>query len=106
LTNSDATSWFAPGRPLTISFMGPEQITRFSGLAADEVARIELHLASGRVIPAALRDNAYTVSAPTVQLPAKLVVYDSDSEVIGVEVFGGAPRPAPCPPAAFTRSVS
>lgn len=106
LTDREAPSWFAPGRPLTTSYMGPEQITRFSGLAADEVARIELHLASGRVIPAALRDNAYTVSAPTAQFPAKLVTYDNQGRVIGLDVFGGAPRPVPCPPAAFSRPVS
>jgi len=106
LTQSDSPGWFERGRPLTTGFMGPEQITRFSGLAADGVARIELYLASGRRIPAALRDNAYTVGAPTAQFPAKMVAYNGEGVAIGVDVFSGAAKPVPCPAAAFSRPIS
>jgi hypothetical protein len=37
----------------------------------------QAYLASGRVVPAALKDNAFSFSAPTGQFPAKLVAYDS-----------------------------
>jgi hypothetical protein len=83
--------------------MGPTQITRLSGLAADGVARIELFLASGRVIPAALRDNAYAVEAPTSQFPAKLVAYDARGRVLSIEMLPGLARPAPCPEPSFPR---
>lgn len=106
LTQRDAPEWFERGRPLTIGFMGPEQITRFNGLAADGVARIELQLASGRRIPAALRNNAYTVSAPSAQFPAKMIAYGSEGKVVGLEVFAGPAKPAPCPPAVFNRPTS
>jgi hypothetical protein len=92
---------FGAGRPFTLGYMSPEQITRFTGLAADAVARMDLFLASGRVVPAALRDNAYAVAAPTTQFPAKLVAYDSDGRAIGIQVFPASPKPAPCPTPSF-----
>jgi hypothetical protein len=97
---------FAPGRPITVSWMGPSQITELHGLAADAVAAIDVFLASGRRIPAALHDNAWFVQAPTAQFPAKLVAYDRDQRALYVDVLGGASRPFPCPQAAFTRPVS
>jgi hypothetical protein len=101
-----APELFERGRPLTFSYRGPEQITLFSGLAADGVARIDLYLASGRRVPAALRDNAFTVSAPAAQLPGKLVAKDRDGRVVGIDLISGAARPAPCPPAVFARSTA
>jgi hypothetical protein len=89
------------GRPLLVWGIGPKQLTGLTGLAADGVAAIDLYLASGRVVPAALRDNAFVVQAPTIQLPGKLVAYDDDRRVIGIHPIGGASKPAPCPPASF-----
>jgi hypothetical protein len=97
---------FPAGEPLTVSFMGPEQLTQLAGLAADEVASIDLHLASGRIVPAALRDNAFLVQAPTTQLPGKLVAYDERHRVIGLQPLPGAARPAPCPHAVFSGSAA
>jgi hypothetical protein len=91
--------WFRKGQPLSMSGYGPDQITQWTGLAADEVGAINVFLASGRVIPAALRDNAFFFSAPTSQLPAKIVAYDHERRPIWISVMGGAPRPTPCPPA-------
>jgi hypothetical protein len=88
---------FSAGRPLDVSFIGPEQITQLAGLAADGVAAIDLYLASGRIVPAALRDNAFLVQAPTTQLPGKLVAYDDQRRVIGILPVPGAAKPAPCP---------
>ena len=56
------------------------------------LAALRLFLASGRVIPVALRDNVYSVSASSGQFPAKLVAYDDAGRVIGLEMFAG---PAP-----------
>jgi hypothetical protein len=95
---------FPAGEPLTVSFMGPEQFTQLAGLAADEVASIDLFLASGRIVPAALRDNAFLVQAPTTQLPGKLVAYDERHRVIAIQPLPGAARPAPCPRAVVSGS--
>jgi len=97
---------FPAGEPLTFSFIGPEQITQLAGLAADEVSAIDLYLASGRIVPAALKDNAFLVQAPTTQLPGKFVAYDDRGRVIGIHTLPGAARPAPCPPATFARPAS
>jgi len=93
---------------LDVSFYGrPEQLTQLAGLAADGVAAIDLYLASGRIVPAALRDNAFLVQAPTTQLPGKLVAYDERRRVIGIlPLPGGAARPAPCPPAKFAPAIA
>lgn len=97
---------FPAGDPLSFTSMGPEQITQLAGLAADQVAAIDLYLASGRIVPAALRDNAFLVQAPTTQLPGKLVAYDDDRRVIGIQPMPGAAKPTPCPPAAISGSAS
>lgn len=97
---------FAAGRPLMSGGMGPGQLTRISGLAADAVHEIDLYLASGRIVPAALRDNAYTVEAPTAPFPAKLVAYDQRWRPLSIQVLPGPARPVPCPPAVFARPVS
>jgi hypothetical protein len=91
-------SLFNHGQPFTSSFMGPTQLTELSGAVADGVASMKLFLASGRVIPVALSDNAYTVSGPTAQFPAKLVAYDKTGQVVGLQVLGGPARAVPCPP--------
>jgi hypothetical protein len=73
------------------------QQTHLMGAVPDGVASLRLFLASGRVIPVALRDNAYGVSAPSSQLPAKLVAYDGAGHVVGLAMFLGPARPTPCP---------
>jgi hypothetical protein len=98
-------SHFFHAAPLTLSLMGPAQLSLVTGLAADDVARIEVHLASGRVIPAALRDNAYAVSLPSSQR-AKLVSYDERGRVIGLTVLPGSATPKPCPRAIFAKPAS
>jgi hypothetical protein len=87
-------SFFPPDQPVSVWGAAPEgpatdatpQITRLYGIAADGVKSIDLYLASGRVIPAALRDNVYTVEAPTSQFPAKLVAYDAKHRPVMVSL--------------------
>jgi Tol biopolymer transport system component len=78
------------------------QITRLYGVVADGIREIDLYLASGRVVPAALRDNVYTVAAPTAQLPGKLVAYDNRHRPVWVAVppETNVPRLTACPAAA------
>jgi hypothetical protein len=93
---------------LTVRTMFREVFTRVSGLAADGVSEIDLYLASGRMIPAALRDNVYTVEAPTDQFPAKLVAFDARHRAVDLEQIdlGNQITLAACPPAAIGGSGS
>lgn len=97
---------FPAGQPLILGGMGPDQLTQLVGLTADGVSAIDLYLASGRIVPAALRDNAYVVQVPTIQLPGKLIAYDDRHRVIGIQPIGGALKPAPCPPAVLAPASS
>jgi hypothetical protein len=105
---ADPGSFFPPGQPVTVAGFSNEQLVRLYGIAADSVREIDLYLASGRVIPAALRDNAYTVEAPSAQLPGKLVAYDAERHPIWVHVPNRVTPPilTPCPPATIARTTS
>jgi hypothetical protein len=90
-------SLFNAGQPFTSSFTGPSQLTELSGVVADGIVSMKLFLASGRVVPVALRYSAYSVSGPTAQFPAKLVAYDAAGRVVGLQVLGGPARALSCP---------
>ena len=68
-------------------FGGGDQFATISGRATDDVSRMELFLATGARIAVPLRDNAFIVQVPRTQFPARLVAYDSDELVIGIEHF-------------------
>jgi hypothetical protein len=90
---------FRPGHPFEFGgIRGGQQVTELTGVAADTVARLSLYLGSGRVIPAALRNNAFSLGAPTTQFPAKLVAYDARGRVLGLQIIAGPAHPVPCPP--------
>jgi hypothetical protein len=55
-----------------------------SGVASDDVDRIEALLADGQRADVNLRDNTYLVDLPRANLPALLVSYDEEGRVIGV----------------------
>lgn len=94
---SSSDSLFPAGQPFVADSGVGGQISNFTGAVADGVAHVELFLASGRVVPAALKDNAFTVSAPADQLPGKLVAYDDKGRVLGLQVFAGPEHAVPCP---------
>ena len=87
-------SSFRDGQPVSVAVAPSNrghmaynaQIPRLYGIAADGVRAIDLFLASGRVIPAALRNNVWTVEAPYAQFPAKLVAYDAAHRSVWVYV--------------------
>lgn len=56
-----------------------------SGVASDDVARLELFLGTGEHWPVPLRDNAFATRVQRAKLPAQLVAYDRDGTVIGIE---------------------
>ena len=80
--------------------LGSDQYATIDGLASDDVARLELFMATGERIPVPLRDNAFLVQAARPKYPARLVAYDRQGRVIGVQTFqepltNTGPRPVP-----------
>jgi hypothetical protein len=69
-----------------------------SGVASDDVARIDALLADGQRTEVPLVDNVFLIDLPRANLPARLVAYDEEDRVIGVDRpfsdFGG-PRAQP-----------
>jgi hypothetical protein len=95
---SSPNSLFPSGQSFVTSDTGSGgQIMDLTGAAADGVAGLKLFLASGRVVPAVLKDNAFTVSAPSDQMPGKLVAYDSTGRVLGLQLFPGPEHAVACP---------
>jgi hypothetical protein len=58
------------------------------------VARLAIFTSTGNTIPVALHDNAYLAQVALARLPAKLVAYDADGRVIGIEEAGDREPPA------------
>jgi hypothetical protein len=79
---------------------GGHQFETISGLASDEVARLEIFFATGERRPIPLRHNAFVVQTARAKYPIRVVAYDRDGRVIGIETRGGdaatdsGPRPA------------
>lgn len=77
-----------PRTPFTFSYGtvgGGDQFATFAGLASDDVARMEIFTATGDRIPVPLRDNAYLIEVALARFPAKVVGYDAEGRVIGLE---------------------
>jgi hypothetical protein len=77
-----------PRAPFTFGYSvsgAGDQYATFAGLASDDVARMELFTATGNRIHVPLRDNAFLVDVALARLPAKMVAYDAQGRVIGIE---------------------
>jgi hypothetical protein len=79
---------FPPGIPFSVgtgSGYGGSQHVIVDGLASDDVARLELFLADGERMRVPLEDNVYVVEVARLKFPARLVAYDAEGRVIGIE---------------------
>jgi hypothetical protein len=56
-----------------------------SGVASDDVARIDALLADGQRAEVPLVDNAFLIDLPRANLPARLVAYDEEDRIIWVD---------------------
>jgi hypothetical protein len=63
---------------------GSRAFVTLSGMASDDVARIEALLADGQRSAIPLADNAFLVDLPRANLPARLIAYDDEDRVIDV----------------------
>ena len=79
---------------------GASQYVLFSGIASDDVASMKLYLADKDVVDVALRDNAYIARVARAAFPARLVAFDKDGKVIGVQTFENDGMTTPAPEAA------
>jgi len=64
---------------------GGEQYALVSGVASDDVARMELYLATGERVAVPLADNVYSAEVARTRFPIRLVAYDTEGHVIGIE---------------------
>jgi hypothetical protein len=69
--------------PMYGSGQGADQFPLFAGLAADDVASLELFFPNGAHEQVPLVDNVYAFQAPRA-LHTKLVAYDAEHRVVGI----------------------
>jgi hypothetical protein len=69
---------------------GGNQFATLSGAASDDVARLELFLATRERVAVPLRDNVFVVQAARTKFPVRLVAYDEDEKIIWVETLKSA----------------
>ena len=90
--------------PFTISRggSGSSQYTTIDGLVSDAVHDLKVFLASGDVIDMPLRDNAYRADVARSGYPIRVVAYDAQGRVIGIQTFASDGMTNPAPPEART----
>ncbi|MCZ7588690.1 MAG: hypothetical protein M5U27_07505 [Gaiella sp.] len=67
---------------------GGDQYATLSGLASDDVARLQLFLATGASQPIPLHDNAWAIRAARADRPYRVVAYDREGRIIGIQDIG------------------
>jgi hypothetical protein len=93
LRTSVGGSCSAPGRtmfegqPFSIGVAGSGsgQYSIVAGAASDAVAAMKVFLRTGDVVDIPLRDNAYLVQVARTSSPIRVVAYDDEGHVIGVQ---------------------
>jgi hypothetical protein len=90
---SPATDFFRRS-PLNVMYFGggftaSDEFTGIAGVAADGVARVRIFLADGETQTASLRDNLFTALVPN-HTPYRVVGYDGQGRVVGIETYSGA----------------
>jgi hypothetical protein len=93
---------------------GAGAFNTMTGIASDDVARLEILLADGTRIDVPLADNAFIVDVPRAGLPGRVVAYDSGGRVISSSqtvtepslccVSSGPGEPAPGKPELLWRA--
>ena len=77
------------------TFGGGNQFATFHGLASDDVAAIDVFLATGERVAVPLRDNVFAVEVSRAKFPARVVGYDAAGSVVAVETFLAESGPEP-----------
>lgn len=95
-----------PGRPIALGSWFESPITHFNGVVSDGITRVAAFLADGRQVPAALRDNVFSVAVPQASLPGEIVGYNASGRIAGIVQLQANAVVKPCPPAEFPTPVS
>lgn len=72
---------------VSLSGSGSSQFTNLSGYASDDVAAIDVHLATGDVIPVPLRDNAFFTPVGRAAFPIRVVSSDARGRIIDIQTY-------------------
>ena len=62
-----------------------DQYATFAGLASDDVARLKIFTGTGSTVDVPLTGNVFLAEVALARLPVKMVAYDAQGEVIGIE---------------------
>jgi hypothetical protein len=84
---NSAAAFRGPLGPLVASWAyagAGSQFLTLSGIASDDVARLELFLGTGEHWPVPLKDNAFVARVQRAKMPGRLVAYDDEGRVIGI----------------------
>src|SRR6266511_492593 len=83
--------WSPPSPMLAVRVNGAseggDQYTPLGGVASDDVARMQLFLGSGEAQPIPLRDNAWLTRAARADYPIRVVAYDREDRIIGIQTM-------------------
>jgi len=82
---------------VSLAQFGGDQYALVSGVASDEVARIEVYLATGERVIVPLRDNVLFAQVARARFPARIVAYDAQGAVVGVQTFDAERGARPIP---------
>jgi hypothetical protein len=77
----------------TMTMLGGDQYSIVDGLASDEVASMRLYLGDGGVAKVPLRDNTFIIPVSRARYPFRLVAYDAQGRVIGMQSMHGDALP-------------
>jgi hypothetical protein len=90
------------------SSFGSSQYSVLSGLASDDVTRLELFSLRGGTVDVPLRDNAWLVRVASGDYPLRLVAYDRDGRIVGIqtEQSNGMTSPAPAEAKSSIRTLA
>ena len=69
------------------SLEGGDQFTILSGVASDDVDNLQLYLGTGVNDPIPVRDNAFVTQVARSDYPARIVAYDHDHRIIGIQTI-------------------
>lgn len=72
-----------------MTLQGGDQYSLVDGLASDDVASLRLFLGDGGVEPVPLRDNAFALRVSRARFPIRMVGYDAQGRVIGIQSMQG-----------------
>jgi hypothetical protein len=77
---------------------GSDQYETVGGVVSDQVARLRIFFGDGGAFDVPFRDNAFATLVSRARLPFRLVAYDAESRIIGIDTEGSDAISAPPSP--------